>query len=85
MTADSKSSKRNWVHSLTRLTYVGEGECYTNTPPLRTRACSAPTPPTCLLPPVPEAEPEEEMRDDIVPSLGSLEADRRNSCTAVCG
>jgi hypothetical protein len=85
-TADSKSSKRNWVHSLTRLTYVGEGECYTSTPPLRTRSCSAPTPPTCasVLPPVPEVDLDEEMRDEI-PAFGSLESDRRNSCTAVCG
>ncbi|KAG7376854.1 hypothetical protein PHYPSEUDO_012654 [Phytophthora pseudosyringae] len=81
-TADTKSSKRNWVHSLTRLTYVGEGKCYTNTPPLRTRAISAPTPPTCILPPVPEVESEEEMRDEI----STLDPDRRNSCTAVvCG
>ncbi|EGZ17662.1 hypothetical protein PHYSODRAFT_560210 [Phytophthora sojae] len=84
-TADSKSSKRNWLHSLTRLTYVGEGECYTNTPPLRTRSCSAPTAPTCMLPPVPEAEPEEEMHDEIIPTFGAIEADRRNSCTAVFG
>ncbi|OWZ23318.1 hypothetical protein PHMEG_0001826 [Phytophthora megakarya] len=83
-TADTKSSKRNWVHSLTRLTYVGEGECYTNTPPIRTRSTSAPTLATCILPSVPELEPEEEMRDEITP-FGSLESDRRNSCTAVCG
>ncbi|GMF32009.1 unnamed protein product [Phytophthora fragariaefolia] len=85
LTADTKSSKRNWVHSLTRLTYVGEGECCTNTPPLRTRSCSAPTPATCLLPSVPEAEPEEEAHDEVTSALTSFEADRRNSCTAVCG
>ncbi|KAG3200548.1 hypothetical protein PC128_g4521 [Phytophthora cactorum] len=82
-TADTRSSKRNWVHSLTRLTYVGEGECYTDTPPLRSRASSAPSAPTCMLPPVPEVEPEEEMHDEIT-TFGSLQADRRNSCTAVC-
>ncbi|POM78970.1 Hypothetical protein PHPALM_3440 [Phytophthora palmivora] len=83
-TADTKSSKRNWVHSLTRLTYVGEGECCTYTPPIRTRSTSAPTPHTSILPPVPEVEPEEEMHDEIA-TFGSLESDRRNSCTAVCG
>ncbi|KAK1945993.1 hypothetical protein P3T76_003041 [Phytophthora citrophthora] len=79
-TADSKSSKRNWVHSLNRVTYVGEGECCTNTPPIRTRSSSAPAVPSCSLPPVPETDLEE---DDIA-SFGSLESDRRNSCTAVC-
>ncbi|ETO74447.1 hypothetical protein F444_09793 [Phytophthora nicotianae P1976] len=81
-TADTRSSKRNWVHSLTRLTYVGEGECNNNTPPLRSRSSSAPTAPTCVLPPVPEVEPEEEMHE--IATLGSVESDRRNSCTAVC-
>lgn len=82
LTADTKSAKRNWVHSLTRVTYVGEGESYTNTPPQRSRSSSAPTPPTCLLPTVPEVEPEEELREERA-SLGYLES--RNSCTAVCG
>ncbi|KAE8878643.1 hypothetical protein PF005_g16891 [Phytophthora fragariae] len=81
LTADCKSSKRNWVHSLTRLTYVGEGECCSHTPPRRSRSYSAPTPPTCPLPPVPEAEPEE-THDEII---ATFESDRRNSCTAVCG
>ncbi|KAH7484673.1 hypothetical protein KRP22_005835 [Phytophthora ramorum] len=80
LTADSKSAKRNWVHSLTRLTYVGEGESYTSTPPLRTRSSSAPT----TLPSVPEVEAEEELHEDMA-AFGSLESDRRNSCTAVCG
>ncbi|CAH0481778.1 unnamed protein product [Peronospora belbahrii] len=70
-TADTKSSKHNWVHSLTRLTYVGEGECYTSTPPLRNRSSSAPTPPSYMLPPVPEIELEEEIYDEIT-TLGSL-------------
>ncbi|KAG7401353.1 hypothetical protein PHYBOEH_001769 [Phytophthora boehmeriae] len=83
LTADTKSSKRNWVHSLTRVTYVGEGESCTTTPPQRSRSSSAPTMPTCVLPTVHEVA-EEELREERA-SFGYLDPDRRNSCTAVCG
>ncbi|CAI5739216.1 unnamed protein product [Peronospora farinosa] len=79
-TADTKSSKRNWVHSLTRVTYVGEGKCYTSTPLVRSWCSSTPTPSICTLPPVPEVEPEEEMQDDVS-AFKFLESDRRNTCT----
>ncbi|TDH67577.1 hypothetical protein CCR75_001881 [Bremia lactucae] len=76
-TADTKSSKRNWLHSLTRLTYVGEGDGYTSTSRLRPRASSAPS--SCILPSVPEGEIEEDACDDMT-TLGPLKLDRRNSC-----
>lgn len=82
-TADTTNSKHNWVQSLTRVTYVGEGECSTSTPPIRSRCSITPTSSLCTLPSVPEVEPEEEMQDNIC-TFGSLESDRRNSCTTVC-
>lgn len=45
LTAESRSAKRNWVHTLGRVTYVGEGAPSASTGPLlgmRTRSCSAP-------------------------------------------
>lgn len=47
LTAESKSAKRNWVHTLTRVTYVGEGSCFVTvgveaTTASRHRSSSAP-------------------------------------------
>ncbi|RLN98530.1 hypothetical protein BBJ28_00018601 [Nothophytophthora sp. Chile5] len=93
LTADSKASKRNWVHSLTQLTYVGEGDCtsFMHTPPRRPRTNSAPSCHTArvdVLPPVPEVELEdtrEDRKTDGVTVFDLNKMERRNSCTAVCG
>uniref|UniRef100_A0AAV1UCE6 PH domain-containing protein n=1 Tax=Peronospora matthiolae TaxID=2874970 RepID=A0AAV1UCE6_9STRA len=83
LTADAKSSKRNWVHALTRLTYVGEGESCSSTSVPRTRSSSAPMLPTSILSPVLEAESEEEVYGDMT-VVGSMKMERRSSCTATC-
>lgn len=79
LTAETERAKCNWVHSLTRLTYVGEGEEQHVVPPSRSRSSSAPTKRT--LPSVPEVECEEDWPDPVAAFSGS-EAERRNSCTA---
>ncbi|KAL7684473.1 putative pleckstrin domain, PH-like domain superfamily [Plasmopara halstedii] len=77
-TADTKSSKCNWVHSLTQVTYVGEKDNYTALPPIRSRSSSAPTK-FCNLSPVPEVETDEEIHDNVT---AVSKSDRRNSCFA---